>query len=113
MAAPQGLAATRAGAGSRWQQGGQVSQAHATCKSRQHVRQVLDGVDAGERAAAEDGVGDCGSAAVCIGAGEEKILARERGPDVQAFDDPVVDGDDAVGLRHWIRGGMPSLGVEE
>ena len=59
----------------RGQEGGQIEDAHAAGEAGHHVGEVLDGIDFGEFAAAEERVGDGGALAAGVAAGKEEVLA--------------------------------------
>jgi hypothetical protein len=52
--------------------------------------EVLDGVDLGERRAAEDGLSDRSALTAGVGAAEEEVLARQRGPCVFRADRSLI-----------------------
>lgn len=52
------------------QQGRQIDQADAARENRQHIAEVLDGVDAQEPAAPKDRVGDGGTLTARVGSGK-------------------------------------------
>jgi len=84
--------ARRSGAGpGNGHKRGDVGESNASRQARQHVSEVLDGVDVVERAGAEHGEGDGGALSTGVTAGEEKVLPRQCGTHVKALDDAIVD----------------------
>ena len=81
--------------GSRHERG-DIGESDASRESRQHVCEVLDGVDVVEGAGAKHRVGDGRALSARVAACKEKILSSQLGAHVKAFDDTVVDGDDAI-----------------
>ena len=61
-------------------------------EARQHVGEILDGVDVEEGAAAQRLEHDGGPLGARVTDREEKILPRQRRADVEPLDRAVVDG---------------------
>ena len=79
-----------------WHERVHVPQARATGKPRQDVGQILDRIDSSQPAAPEDRVRDRGAFTACIRSRKEEIFASQGRPQVQAFDNAVVNRDGAV-----------------
>src|SRR6185295_10517806 len=84
------------GSPARRQERRQIDEPDSMGQSRQDIREVLDRIDSGESAGAEDGEGDGGAIAAGVCACEEEVLASQRGPDMESLDDAVVEWQEAV-----------------